>query len=356
MSPTLDDDGALRLVAVAGCTPVGLRAAEAAAAVRAGISAFATHPFVIDSSGDKVTVARVPFRADSHDVRRRIVALALAAFEEVSEAANLERLNTRIPIYIAMPSPRPGLTLDDIESVAEEIATKLPKYDAVSSFSMVHGGHAAGLLAIDLGCQRLRDGESDLVLVGGVDSWLDADTLEWLEAEERLHTAENPWGFVPGEGAGFCLISASRRVPKVGLARSLEVSACSSTKEAVPRRGSEPCLGRGLTSAIENVLESLPKPELIHEVLCDYNGESDRADEYGFAAVRIGDRCVDATATRTPADCWGDVGAATGTLLVTLAVQAAERSWLRGSNVLIWSSSDGPERAALLLRASSGGT
>jgi 3-oxoacyl-[acyl-carrier-protein] synthase I len=186
-------------------------------------------------------------------------------------------------------------------------------------------------------------------LVGGVDSWLAPETIEWLESDERLHNAANPWGLVPGEGAAFCVISDSMQQTKAQ--RALEIIGFGASKEPIPRRGDAPCLGKGLTEAIQKTLLFLTEGQLVDEVICDLNGEMDRADEYGFAVVRTSDRFVDASAARAPADCWGDVGAATGPLLLSLAREAVNKQWFGGSNILLWSSSDGADRAATLLRA-----
>jgi hypothetical protein len=49
------------VVALGASTPVGRDAWSSAAAVRAGISAFAQHPYMIDTAGEPMQVARVPW-------------------------------------------------------------------------------------------------------------------------------------------------------------------------------------------------------------------------------------------------------------------------------------------------------
>jgi 3-oxoacyl-[acyl-carrier-protein] synthase-1 len=186
-------------------------------------------------------------------------------------------------------------------------------------------------------------------LVGGVESWLEPETIEWLEADERLHSAANPWGLIPGEGAAFSAVSDPANTPE--LRGGLATLGFGVASESVPRRGAEPCLGIGLTAAMQEALTSVPDGEQVDEMFCDCNGERDRAEEFGFAVIRVSDRFVDASAMRTPADCWGDVGCATGAMLLALSYQAAARGWLAGPNMLLWSSSDGPQRAAAALRA-----
>ena len=52
----------------------------------------------------------------------------------------------------------------------------------------------------------LLNDDVEFCLVGGADSHLGPENLLQVEAREQLHGEDNPWGFVPGEGGGFCLL------------------------------------------------------------------------------------------------------------------------------------------------------
>lgn len=69
------------------------------------------------------------------------------------------------------------------------------------------GGHADGVVGMQAGADLIASGEADLVLIGGIDSYLNADTLEWLDETEQLHSENNIYGFCPGEVAGFVLLA-----------------------------------------------------------------------------------------------------------------------------------------------------
>ena len=81
------------------------------------------------------------------------------------------------------------------------------------------------------------------------------------------------------------------------------------------------------------------------------NGEAYRADEFGFMLARTSERFVDSSDFTAPADSWGDVGAASGPLFVLLAAAAAMKGYARGPLTLLWTSSEGGERAAALFLA-----
>src|SRR6266567_2829976 len=110
------------------------------------------------------------------------------------------------------------------------------------------------------------------------------------------------------------------------------------------------CLGKGLTEAFQKVLAELPSAtDQIDHSICDMNGEPYRADEYGFAVSRLAKRFVNASDFVAPADCWGDVGAASGPLFVSLLVAAGQRGYARATHNLVWTSSESGERCAAIL-------
>jgi 3-oxoacyl-[acyl-carrier-protein] synthase-1 len=111
------------------------------------------------------------------------------------------------------------------------------------------------------------------------------------------------------------------------------------------------CTGKGLTDAFRQVISAIPAPEMkIEQIICDMNGEPYRADEYGFASLRLSERFVDASDFQAPADCWGDVGAASGPLFLNLIAASVLRGYAKRELSLIWTSSEGGERSAALIR------
>lgn len=110
------------------------------------------------------------------------------------------------------------------------------------------------------------------------------------------------------------------------------------------------CIGEGLTAAFRAALTGLPPGERVHNCFCDMNGETYRADEFGFAALRTRERFRSATDFVAPADCWGDIGAAGMSLHSALALIAHRKRYGKGPISLVWASSESGERGAVLLR------
>lgn len=342
-------------------TPIGRSVAASAAAVRAGISGFARCPHALDSEGEPVQVAPAPWLDLDLQGRERFEALLFPAIDEALAAlpnAGKGIAPERFALALGLPARRPGLPGDLAKALLARVQQHLPgRFGAVAAFEQ---GHPACLLALAAAFERLAQGRLEACLVAGVDSWLDPATLAWLEAEDRLHGAgklNNAWGFVPGEaGAALLLLSeaaaATQRASPV--AAVLGVGRANESKGA---RTQTVCIGDGLTEAIRAALAALPAGKLVSDTYCDMNGEPQRADEFGFAALRTRASFMSAADFHAPADCWGDVGAAGSALHIALACTAATKRYARGALAVTWASAgDAPERAAVMLDTSARGT
>jgi 3-oxoacyl-[acyl-carrier-protein] synthase-1 len=213
-------------------------------------------------------------------------------------------------------------------------------------------GHASALLALSAACQKIRDGAFDAFVVAGADSYIAADTLEWLEANDQLHGAgslKNAWGFVPGEGAGAALLVHTDAVERLGLEPFARVLGVGIGFEQNRIKTETVCVGEGLTMAFRAALAGLPPGERVTDAFCDMNGEPYRADEFGFAYLRTKDAFVSAEGFIAPADCWGDVSAATVPLNIALSTISARKAYAKGRYAFLWCSSEGGERGAALL-------
>lgn len=338
------------VVGVGAATAVGLSAEASAAAVRAGIPGLKDHPYMIDRRGDPFVVAMAPYLALDLRADSRMAELARIAAQE-AVAAMQPRAQSPIPVSIVLglPQVRPGVVAALPSQLAAGVRRAIGDGFRITGFSVLPNGNSSGLMAIETGCRELRDGRSTFVLAGGVDSYVDVDALEWLDAVDRLHVPDNGWGFIPGEGAGFCLLCSAATASQHRLPTWGRVVAMATSNEPNRIYTETVCLGEGLTRAVHQVLASLPPGAKVDDTICDQNGEAYRADECGFMLARSSERFVSASDFATPADCWGDVGAASGPLFVSLAVFAALKGYAKGTNTLLWTSSDSGERSALLL-------
>lgn len=336
-------------------TPVGRTVWASAAAVRAGISGFAEHPFMIDTAGEPMQVASAPWIDVTHDGNDRISRLLLPALGEALqplESIRWQGGRLRISLELGLPPGRPGLSPDFMKKLDESVASGFPeKFDGMWTFPI---GHAAGLFALESALKKLALGDEDACLVAGADSYLFPETLEWLEECEQLHGAgslNNAWGFVPGEGAGALLLMGEERAHSLGLTVYGQVIGVGTGRERNLIKTGSVCIGEGLTDAFRDALSLLPVGTKVDAVFCDMNGEPYRADEYGFTALRTKEYFEAAGDFIAPADCWGDVGAASGPLCSALAMISHCKGYGRGPLSLVWAGSESGERAAALILA-----
>ncbi len=339
------------VAALGASTPVGRDAWSSAAAVRAGISGFAEHPYMTDVEGEPIRVAVAPWLDLDCRGQERLEALLFPAIEQALAPCDPSRhKDMRLALALAFPSPRPGLA-DDLErSVRRSISDAFPdRFSAVAVFPV---GHASGLVGMHAACAKLVNGDFDACILAGVDSYLEPETLRWLEETDQLHGAgplNNAWGFIPGEGAGAVLLTRGGALARFGMESLGQVLSVGRGLEPNRIKTQTVCTGQGLTAAFREALAGLPPGGQVSDVFCDMNGEPYRADEFGFACLRTRDAFVSASDFVAPADCWGDVCAASGPLGLALAAIAWRKRYANGPHALVWASSESGERGAALL-------
>jgi 3-oxoacyl-[acyl-carrier-protein] synthase-1 len=204
-------------------------------------------------------------------------------------------------------------------------------------------------MALHLAAQRIAAGELEICVATGVDSYHDARTLAWLDRHGALMSEQNRNGFPPGEGAGACLIAARSFAEAHELPILARIKAAAIAREPHPSGAAGVCIGEGLTAALNGVSAALPQEQAITATYCDLNGQRYRNEEYLYALLRVQEVFVDAHDYECPADCWGDLGAASGPLFASLAICASERGYSKGPFPVAWAGSNSGYRTAVLL-------
>jgi 3-oxoacyl-[acyl-carrier-protein] synthase-1 len=338
------------IVATGACTAVGASAAASAAAVRAGISGYAEELHVIDDNGEPVIAARAPYLEDGYSGGERFTGLMVPAFHEaLASVTKGSGPKPPISVLLGTPGERPGRPRNLDELLRQAIMEVASKDNSLEAVDTIPGGHAAALMALEKAASMIRGSPDKFFVVGGVDSYLDPDALEWIIRCGQLHNATNAYGFTPGEAAGFVVLCSRQQAKRRALPVLATVLAASTKREKALIKTDDVCLGLGLAESFGEVLQSLPTDARVDEVFCDQNGEPYRADEYGFASARHADRFRDQADFTAPADCWGDVGAASGSLFALLATAAGLKGYATGTSALLWASSEAGERGAALL-------
>jgi 3-oxoacyl-[acyl-carrier-protein] synthase-1 len=319
-------------------TSVGRTLPSTIAAVRGAICRFRTWDHLRDRrTGDALTLALLgtlgrdlPASERMRRLAAGAAAQALAPWDSVSPSLSGEA--ARLPVVVAIPAARPGwLDPAGLRLVRELLGGLSVEFDALGSFA-VPGAHTAGFGALAHACALIRRGEAEAVLVGGIESYADIETLDWIAAQERLKSESTPFGMIPGEAASFLLLASGTFSKQRGLASFGEIVDVRQTVEPDPWYTRRPSIAGALTEALFGVLAP-PGGAPRHAVVtyADLNGHP-----------------LD---LRHPADCIGDIGAATGTFLAAMACFDFCYGDDAGATAVAWAASDVlPHRAACFLR------
>lgn len=353
---------ALQILAAGARTPVGPTAEGVAAAVRTGISRVQLGRSPVwgqegartdAGSGPDWFFAMDPLldRGDA-SATSRIAALGRAALGELVAKLGraLPRTNLDVPVLVGLPEERPGWSPADLAGVSAALAAVEGAAGLRLRIELRPHGHAAAIEALHDAQQRLPPDGPGMIILGGVDSYHDPETLAWLRENRQWLGEGTRTGFAPGEAAAFVMVMRASEARRLGLSPGPTVLSVATAIESKRINSDDICLGEGLTAAVSNAIAGLGSGRhLIDDVRCDINGERYRSEEWGFVALRLGAALRDATDYKTPVQSCGDVGAASGALNLAISLQAWRRRYARGPRALVWGSSEGGLRAAAVL-------
>lgn len=369
------DRNELWITGLGATTPVGLSAPASAAALRAGIARITEIPgsLVSGEQFDKQPVrgGRVPlewfasgptveewpghsrFFAPAPPPPEKIIepgaarlrAVGIPAAREAwvtSGAVNRERERGRARVGIYL-----GLDEHDDDSTGHAIADALGlDLPYVVTFPR---GRAATFAALRHASKDLLADSIDQALVGGVDSLLRPEVLRRLEDSGKLRSATHPEAPLPGEAAAFLVVERAADVPapaevfaRLGLVALGEE----------PTAGTEkPNQARALSALFRRIREAEFDSKTRWPMICDLNGDRLRAMEWAMASLRAFGDLPGSQTIDHPADCIGDVGAASGALsLVWSAYECEQSDADEAGPVLLWGASEGALRGVAVLR------
>jgi 3-oxoacyl-[acyl-carrier-protein] synthase I len=346
------------VVGVGMMTPVGLTTGETAASVRSATMLFGETQ-IRDHRFEPFTLAEV--------IEDGLPALA----KEVAQAPGLTSREARMLRLATMPlmeslkplgsgSAAPGLVLAlpetqttiplDGKKFLQLLAQQTGNAFNLNQCAAQHVGRAGGLAAVGQAADTIRQGKAKFMLAGGVDTYRDLYVLGTLDMEKRVKSAVHLDGFIPGEGAAFVLLASSDAAHEAGLPPLASISPVFQSVEPGHLYSKEPYRGDGLAMAVEKLAESGTARAPIAEVYSSMNGESHWGKEWGVSFIRNKAAFLADHASYHPADCLGDTGAASGPIMLGLAVHGLQNHYNRGP-CLVYGSSDRGQRAVLAASA-----
>ncbi len=340
-------------------TAVGQAATQSCASLRAGINRFVRwEHFAATVGEDEVTLSASPVTPDLGDQPwvDKFESLAMQPFHEAAAMAGLpisslthasgSGRRMRVGLCLGVPSNDRGLEEATLRAFGEEIGEGFVFPIEFDQVEIIPADHAAGLAACHRAAEMLDAERLDVCLIGGVDSLLDGEYLFDLLEQGRLLTEVTPAGLIPGEAAAFAVLESRRHAERRDARPIARVSKPHLDREP-HRGGEEPTTGEALSRVLAAAIpDARCRPASIGRVVSDLNGERWRFMELGFADARVMRGMPPDWQVIHPADCFGDVGAASGVAAICVAARALQRGYAHGEAVPVCSSSVDGARAA----------
>ncbi len=327
---------------------VGLSARVACAALRAGIAKFDELPYW-DRKRLPAIGAAVPGLSPELQFGPRLVEmLALALHDCLSESPALPL--QQVPLLVGLAEPgRPGPGVELAETIIAQVQAKLGLKFHLALSRAIPKGHTAGFEALRVARELLQAPEVPGCLVCGVDSYLNASALYWLDQHWRLKRERHTDGVIPGEAAAAIFVQ--RQAPAKREAK-VQVTGLGFGQEKATVLSEQPLQALGLAGALRDALTEAGWGW--HELafrISDVTGEN-----YGFRELTLAEARVARVVRKKCQPLWhaadsiGDTGAAAGVVQLVMAREAWAKGYAVGSRAACFTSAVPGDRAVAVLR------
>ena len=333
--------------------PTGLEAASACAAMRAGIAAFEELPY-LDNQGKPIIGSHVTILDGRLKREERLIELLSLAITDCLENAKYDLPIEDVPLLVGMAEPdreNGGAKLP--ARIIGEMEQKLNVRFHSTYSRAFNQGHVSGFLGLRIARDLMKERKVPACIVCGVDSYIDAGSLAWLDKLFRLKTDENSDGMIPGEGAASVLLQPQ---PLSGIEYPVKIAGLGFGYEKASVSSEDPLLGIGLSDAARSALgEAGLQMHEIHFRLSDVTGES-----YGFKeqSIVIGRLIRVHREEGFPllhcAEYIGNTGAAAGIIELIVSFHAYQKRYNPGDIAICFTSADSGKRAVSILRSGTG--
>jgi 3-oxoacyl-[acyl-carrier-protein] synthase I len=322
---------------------VGFSAPASCAAIRAKLTNPSETRF-LGSAGEWIVAHQV----EMEKPWRGLTKLAKMASMAIEEAlAELSRDQwSKIPMLLCVAElDRPG-RFDGIDDrLMPMIQTELGVKFAAGTKIVPHG-RVSVAVALAQARRMLEKHSCTQVLIAATDCLLTWPTLSHYEREDRLLTASNSNGFMPGEGAGALLVAQATGQPM-----ELSCTGIGLGMEAAHIDSGEPLRADGLSQAIKAALTEAGREMFdIDFRITDISGEQYYFKEAALALARTLHRRKEEFDIWHPAECTGEQGAVAGVSIIALAREACRKAYTKGPNIVAHMANDAGSRAALTLQ------
>lgn len=331
----------LRVVASSMCTPLGMGTAAVGAALRARLCSHRQSSFT-DNAGQPLRVSYIS-ALERWGVSRWAWLLD-QVLQNCMQASQVPLGLAPVVMMLAPERARPGLDEVWFQHLGSRITNRARFGEGSALFTRGKSGLGDALRAAQqVFAQQPR---TDHILLLGVDSYLNAMTVNHYLAQDRLLTTTNSDGFIPGEAAaGLVLMRPGRATSGLDL-----LGMGWSHEDAHILQVEQVNRGVGLTQALRLAVQhaSCAVADASFHI-SGISGESWYFKEAALALARATERRVDMS-HHLIADLLGETGAASGPLILAYLHHVMARHDHYGRSALMHLSADEGQRLALMTR------
>jgi len=282
----------------------------------------------------------------SGDERR--IRLLQRAVEECLGNANIAHTE-EVPLLVGLSEAnRPGRSETLTQTIIEEIERRVGTRFHQGYSRVIPSGHTSGFEGLREARELLQRPGVQVCIVCAADSYIDSDSLFWLNKNWRLKTGRNSDGVIPGEAAAAIALRAS--LDKRSRLRT-RIRGLGFGTEPAAIMTAEPLLGRGLTEATQAALAEAGIH--IHEAdfrVSDISGESYEFREQALAIARLYRVHRDEMPPLWhSAENIGDTGAVAGVIQLIMTVHAFNGGYAPGQIAMCFTSADSGARAVAVV-------
>ncbi len=282
-------------------------------------------------------VLKLPLRAPFPGMSPPHIRLLKMAAFALSELA--PRLPVgQLPLFLAGPEPYYAENRVSSTFIRHLVDATGVRLDYRNSRYFAEG-RAGGIKAVAAAMDRLAQGDLTCVLVGGIDTFYDVRTISALKKQWRLLGDASIGGMVPGEGAGFLLLTTQSENSRSHLALS---PPCFGFEQG-HLFGQHAYTADALAGVIQQAVAEMASP--VTTLYSSNNGEYHYQRELTVARLRLKASRVREYRLHHLAEHVGDLGAASA--IVALALAASEPN-PQGASLVCASSDSGPRAAVAI--------
>jgi len=334
-------------------TAVGFNSEASCAAIRAGISGIKEVNLWDYEAGEYLSGAKVGL-PQWWEGLEKLADLVAPAIHECLIAAGPNPAD-QIPILLGVAATDRPMRNDQLDKqILDEISLRLETPLHPDSV-VIPRGQVSAVVGLNVSQRLVAEQGVSHCIVAGVDSFLHQELVEVYMNRLRLLTTSNSNGFIPGEAGTAVLVQPAMSSENC----QLSILGMGMARESATIDSEDPLRGDGMTKAVGNALaESGLTIFDVSYRITDINGEHYKFKEALLAAMRF----EHGRSRRELFDLWhsieylGEVGAAIGPCVLSVALHAGQHEYAPGDVVLCHFGNDDGERAAIVAKFEVGGT